>query len=67
MNNWISVKDRLPKLEQYVLAVDSFGEVDLLEFCMDEEDGHFYFIRSNKVEDVCVTHWQPLPEPPCEP
>jgi len=60
-NNWISVKDRLPKCDKY-------GEAYVL-VCMDDEfiatttyikkDGFELWADSGE-----VTHWMPLPEPP---
>lgn len=70
---WISVKDRLPKKEEFV-AVS----------CMKHNEGNFrlrkgiaigiwmgvYFVDMpdncgcNGVDPKDVTHWMPLPEPP---
>ena len=59
MNNWISVKDRLPiELHQQVLVVDKKGTV-AIGVLIDKETLCF---DSNCSYDI--THWQPLPEPP---
>ena len=59
VQEWISVKDRLPEKWQNVLAVRSDGKI------------RFDFICSTGCwcEDVnyvgySVTHWMPLPQPP---
>lgn len=57
---WISVNDRLPEADQYVLTIDKLG---------------FYYIdcvlntgewEENTSRINPVTHWIPLPEPPKE-
>ena len=60
MSEWISVKDRLPKLNQEILGYEKdivywgfysqFGFLDTLEECERKE----------------TTHWMPLPNPPQE-
>lgn len=57
---WISVKDRLPKIEEIVLAYAP-------QWCSDESivltyDGEWYDYNGVLVDSV--THWMPLPEPP---
>ena len=68
-NGWISVKDRLPENEQYVLLWTKTGVMTYAQYLNDEphrpwitydEDG------SIRVWDNVVTHWLPLPEPPKE-
>jgi hypothetical protein len=59
-DGWISVTDRLPDAGVEVLTYcvnvdDSFGNKIV------ERDGEAVFDILNK----WVTHWQPLPEPPC--
>ena len=59
MTEWISVKDRLPKLFEDVLTYDGDGgiRINWLEELVDEVA---YFAYGGKY----VTHWMPLPEPP---
>ena len=65
MSKWISVKDRLPKTGERVLATDGFmvGEGfrnDKNEFC------RYYASSWKDVLGDDVTHWMPLPDPPKE-
>jgi len=57
MNEWISVKDRLPKYSVDVLSYDTACGIDVVTFI----NGMFYY-------DGCamqhVTHWMPMPKPP---
>lgn len=53
MDNWISVKDRLPAHPGDVLAYD--GQCWVASY---DEDG--WRVKG-------ITHWQPLPEPPTPP
>lgn len=72
MNEWISVKERLPGRNCEVLAYYGFvreGSDDLgymcmgtLEYYAHDENPHFQHESSG----VRVTHWMPLPEPPKE-
>jgi hypothetical protein len=56
MNEWISVKDRLPEKGKDVLCVDHRGA-----FIGCFSDGIWYDVDSCNVP---VTHWMPLPELP---
>lgn len=65
MENWISVKDRLPTEWQRVLVVDSRGHMTVSEWCKlpDATEGFWH-------DDLHVdppTHWCELPAPPAEP
>ena len=53
---WVSVKERLPKMHQWVLVASK-----LVKIRMDfiSSDGHWYTTSG-------VTHWMPLPKPPEE-
>ena len=69
---WISVKDRLPKMKQDVIASiedttgDCGGMVVPLIFCIEGHGFGFHCITVNGVLDYSdgVTHWMSLPEPP---
>lgn len=71
MNEWISVKDRLPETK-----VDSFGDTSdyVLAYrchpvgCVDIEyyDKGLNRWNGDNQYDGHITHWQPLPEPPKE-
>lgn len=74
VNQWISVKDRLPEDNKPVLCfvIDTTGEgrTYVIGSC---EHSEFWFLKigDNKrfsfpYMQIKVTHWQPLPEPPKE-
>ena len=56
---WISVQERMPEAQTLVIVTDGQG-VDV--------GGHFRgkWTSPGVVDDVIVTHWMPLPEPPKE-
>ena len=59
VQEWISVKDRLPEKEQDVLVADN-GFIAVWTFYGDYwEDSHGWWQEFDE-----VTHWMPLPEPP---
>ena len=61
VQEWISVKDGLPKNgKEGVLIALRWGEVDI-GWC---EDGRWDSEFVNEYEDGEVTHWMPLPQPP---
>ena len=70
-SEWISVEDRLPGMDEFVLVFRNWDGklsqcVDRLELHHDcekpeGEQDWYDFLYSNIYE---VTHWQPLPEPP---
>lgn len=60
MAEWISIKDRMPKIREFprneVLVSDGI-ETYLALLCF--HDGETFFFRREG-----ITHWMPLPEPP---
>ena len=68
MGEWISVKDRLPENNKKVLCCYYFGErndmpfISTLDYYATDEMPHFQHTLGN--ENMHVTHWMPLPEPP---
>ena len=78
MSEWISVKDRLPEIEQTVIVMQNFKENDHLKYnpyvMAEDVSGGIYwsdkeFYLDHPTSDFpCVlenvTHWMPLPEPP---
>ena len=61
MQEWVSVKDGLPKNgKEGVLIALRWGEVDI-GWC---EDGRWDSEFVNEYEDGEVTHWMPIPQPP---
>lgn len=55
--NWISVEERLPSDDEYVLVHSINGTEIGLFF-------HSYFTDFNDNAIYDITHWMPLPEPP---
>lgn len=66
-DKWISVKERVPQDEEEVLAAA----------IQNKAQGHAYYLatyqrkeflsfeRNTPVKGYKVTHWMPLPHPPC--
>ena len=63
MNEWISVKDSLPEMEQVVLGCDQFGEMQVCrrEQPWEGEPALWYF---GHISIFFPKHWMLLPEPP---
>ena len=62
---WISVKDRLPEKEGYVLIIYGKHLPFIAMYC----DGDFYSEGEiwNPTHEIWhPTHWMPLPDPPKE-
>lgn len=55
--HWISVKDRLPEKDEYVLCFCNIG---------DGFQAIFHYGKERKFDGTAVTHWMPLPNPPPE-
>lgn len=70
MSKWISVKERLPEVWQYVLLYITTDEESRMDIgVLDRENSGIW--RRNTYEPVDslyggeeVTHWMPLPAPP---
>jgi transcriptional regulator with XRE-family HTH domain len=54
-DGWISVKDRLPEKDEYVLCFCNIG---------DGFQAIFHYGKERKFDGTAVTHWMPLPNPP---
>jgi hypothetical protein len=61
--SWISVKDRLPEDQQFVLAINNTGYMAVLR-CEITTTDYLFMWPSLKFQVTRITHWQPLPEPP---
>ncbi len=57
---WISVKDRLPEIDTYVIWVTESGFMFIKE--IDKDDGAWW--KEKTAYSGNITHWMPLPEPP---
>jgi hypothetical protein len=62
MNEWISVKDSLPKEDEYVIAYD--GQEVEKAFIMRYDNNNPIWTYYDWMEWDHVTHWMPLPKPP---
>lgn len=60
---WISVKDRLPEENSWVLCTDGKSQYKkIYERGIFYDDEFFCYTPIGIIENV--THWMPLPEPP---
>lgn len=72
MNEWVSVKDRLPDEKQseithdfeYVLCATTFGDVRAYKFGTPIGWNEPHFWHGAGKMDKYVTHWMPMPEMP---
>jgi len=71
--NWISVKDRLPESNEFVLVLylceDPWGDVNnfigIAEYVKGEKDDKGYWVFQGKpYQETPIIAWMPLPEPP---
>ena len=60
VQEWISVKDRLPERFVYVLVMTDFGEAAVARL---KGNGRWYIGWDND-QYAGITHWMPLPQPP---
>lgn len=58
---WVSVKDSLPEIGEYVLVVCN---TDVVMKGILMNDGWEVFFRDRAAVSYTVTHWMPLPQPP---
>ncbi len=72
MNEWVSVKDRLPDEKhseithdfEYVLCATTFGDVRAYNFGTPIGWNEPHFWHGSGLMDKYVTHWMPMPEMP---
>jgi len=58
--HWVACDKRLPDHEEIVLVYTYTG-IDIFQFLDDQ----FYHYENGYVQNGVVTHWMPLPKPPC--
>ncbi|WP_283119615.1 DUF551 domain-containing protein [Neisseria elongata] len=61
-SEWISVEERLPETEGYVIVAWANGYVELSR-CTRDKYSHGGSWHPDFIPDD-ITHWQPLPKPP---
>jgi hypothetical protein len=66
VGRWISIHDKLPEQERWVVAVYNGRRGQALETLRLSSDGKKkYWLSDDDYFDFeCVTHWMPLPELP---
>ena len=63
VSKWISCKDKMPEDGISVLICSYRGTVSKATY--DSDMGYFYIADSElHYNELDITHWQPLPEPP---
>lgn len=67
MMEWISVKDRLPKIGQWVLICTPVRGEHLIEIATLDVIKGFINPQMGYGSFKNVTHWMTLPEPPKDP
>lgn len=69
MAEWISIEDRLPEEDVFVLVI-AFGQIGNItlkgayQLATYHESEGFVFSEFPQVDDIAVTHWMPLPQTP---
>ena len=75
-NPWINVKDELPSVGEYVLALTEGGNVSVMRYNSDQEfersfwlsytmkDGGKTTIDYKQTFKTTITHWMPVPARP---
>lgn len=61
MSEWIGVKDKLPKDDEYVLTYDGYSICTACIFYWEEGNPVWMSPPAPPFE---ATHWMPLPKPP---
>lgn len=66
MSEWISVDDKLPPYDEWVMVHHArmVAVALLCEATEDDWEGEDYWLDSYRNQVLGVTHWQPLPNKP---
>ena len=69
MDNWISVKDRLPcedGISEEVIVMVNCTVAKCVDFGYVDIEGQYWGVTEGHLSMESITHWQPLPDPPGE-
>lgn len=61
-NEWISVEDKLPSINEDVLGFGIDEGIKVWDFCSATKNG--FKMQSSINRNVNITHWKPLPKAP---
>lgn len=64
VQEWISVKDRLPEMHTKVLCCGKKGGRFIAELSSWGHENHLYWTKRDGKGCSEPTHWMPLPQPP---
>ena len=64
VQEWISVKDRLPEESGYYLVFENIGRSEVLPYSKKYKAFNAFDDSYSESNVISVTHWMPLPQPP---
>ena len=64
VNQWISVKDRLPEIGQKVLVYYPKWDGNEIQVAHLMRKRTMFYVDGINIRAENITHWQPLPKPP---
>ena len=64
VQEWISVKDRLPEADKYVLVITDSGSVKTARCNFYKNGTEVCWATNDGLGERAITHWMPLPQPP---
>lgn len=64
MQEWISVDDRLPKVDTDVLVITANGSFKVARCNIYHNGTLVLWMTNDGLGEKAITHWMPLPEPP---
>ena len=64
VDEWVSVKDRLPEESGYYLVFADIGRSEVLSYSKKYKAFNAFDDSYSESNVIPVTHWMPLPNPP---
>ena len=64
VQEWISVKDRLPEADKYVLVITAGGLFKTARCNFYKNGTEVCWATNDGLGEKAITHWMPLPQPP---